>query len=63
MITLTRVAYQIEPRISEYTGKSTDTKPTSVTPGYKLNNGDTFYCMDDQTTFMYDAEGDEWIQQ
>lgn len=63
MITLTRAAYQLQFRTSEYTGKSTDTKPTSNTPGYELHNGDTFYCIDDQTTFMYDTEGDEWIQQ
>lgn len=59
MITLTRAAFQVMPRINEFSGKSTDTKPTASTPGYKLNNGDTFYCMDDQTTFMYDAEEDE----
>ena len=62
MIALARAAYQINNRTSEYVGKGTDTKPTKATPGCNLNNGDTFYYMDDQTTFMYDAEADEWKQ-
>lgn len=63
MITLIRAAYQTQFKINEFAGKSTDTKPKKNTSEYNLNNGDTLYCMDDQTTFMYDIDTDEWIEQ
>lgn len=63
MITLGRAAFQTQFRFNEYYGLSTDEKPTkaSGTPG--IPNGSTIYCMDNQTTFMYDSENDEWRQQ
>lgn len=63
MITLIRAAYQVNFRNNEYSGKSTDLKPHKDTPGYNLQNGDILYCMDDQTTFMFDIDTDDWIQQ
>lgn len=63
MITLIRAAHQVSYRNNEYTGKSTDVKPTKDTPGFNLENGDILYCMDDQTTFMYDVDIDDWHEQ
>lgn len=63
MITLGRAAYQSELRFNEYYGLSTDSKPTAATGTVGIPNGSTLYCMDDQVTFMYDAENDEWRQQ
>ena len=63
MISLIHVSYQSNYRINEYTGKSTDIKPKKNTPGFNLQNGDILYCMNDQTTFMYDIDTDEWIEQ
>lgn len=63
MITLIRAEHQVTYRNNEYVGRSTDIKPRKDTPGFNLRNGDILYCMDDQTTFMYDMEKDEWIEQ
>lgn len=63
MITLIRAAYQINFRINEFVGLSTDIKPKQNTKEFNLQNGDILYCIDDQTTFMYNKESDEWIQQ
>ncbi len=38
-----------------YTGLSTDGKPA-------VNNGDTFFEMDTNKTYVYDAENAEWKQ-
>lgn len=59
MITLIRASHQVNYRTNEYVGKSTDIKPRKDTPGFNIQNGDILYCMDDQTTFMYDMETDE----
>lgn len=63
MITLGRAAYQYILRFNEYYGLSTDTKPTAALGFKGIPNGSTLYCIDDQVTFMYDAENDEWRQQ
>ena len=63
MITLGRDAFQSQLRFNEYYGLSTDEKPTAATGVTNIPNGSTLYCMDDQVTFMYDAENDEWRQQ
>lgn len=63
MITLGRAAYQSELRFNEYYGLSSDHKPTFASDGVTIPNGSTLYCMDDQVTFMYDAQNDEWRQQ
>lgn len=63
MITLSRAAFQAQFRFNEYYGLSTDIKPTAAAGAANIPNGSTLYCMDNQTTFMYDAEGDEWIEQ
>lgn len=63
MITLIRPANQTVFRNSEFVGKSTDVRPKKNTPGFNLENGDILYCMDDQTTFMYDVDADEWLEQ
>lgn len=43
--------------INEYYGISTDTKPTDVP------NASTFYEMDTQKLYMYDATNAKWIEQ
>lgn len=63
MITLGRAAFQKECRFNEYYGLSTDEKPTEENSGFSIPNGSTLYCMDNQTTFMYDAENREWKPQ
>lgn len=63
MITLGRAAFQTQLRFNEYYGLSTDHKPTLEVDEVTIPNGSTLYCMDNQVTFMYDAENDEWRQQ
>lgn len=63
MITLGRAAFQTQLRFNEYYGLSTDHRPTLEADGEDIPNGSTLYCMDNQVTFMYDAENDEWRQQ
>lgn len=41
-----------------YVGLSTDNKPTR-----SVNNGSMFYEMDTQKKYMFDEEGQEWIEQ
>lgn len=41
-----------------YVGLSTDTKPTE-----DVNNGSRFYEMDTGKNYMYDAEGQQWLEQ
>ena len=41
-----------------YVGLSTDTKPTE-----DVNNGSRFYEMDTGASFMYDEEGQQWLEQ
>lgn len=47
----------------ELKGKSTDTKPTSTIDGVKIKNGSTFYEMDTQKVYMFDADASTWIEQ
>ena len=42
----------------DFTGKSTDTKPTTG-----IANGSTFYEMDTQELYMLDADTMTWIKQ
>lgn len=41
-----------------YVGLSTDTKPIE-----DVNNGSRFYEMNTQKSYMFDAEGQQWIEQ
>lgn len=45
----------------EFTGKSTDTKPTDEYDGVKILNGSTFLEMDTKKVLFYDAEAEEWV--
>ena len=44
--------------IRDYRGMSSDEKPVKNVP-----NGSTFYEMDTQKVFMFDAAQKEWIEQ
>ena len=44
--------------IREYTGLSTDTKPTENVP-----NGSSFYEINTKTMYVFDAENGTWIKQ
>ena len=46
--------------ILEYSGLSTDTKPTSLE---SIANGSLFFEIDTGKVYAYDAEGDEWIEE
>lgn len=41
----------------DFRGKSTDSKPQHVA------NGATFYEIDTQTLYMFDAESGDWVNQ
>lgn len=62
IITLGGAAFQKELRFNEYYGLSTDEKPVNDN-NINIPNGSTLYCMDNQVTFMFDAENNEWRQQ
>lgn len=42
----------------EYSGLSTDNKPTE-----DVKNGDIFCEMDTQAVFVFDEDGQQWIEQ
>lgn len=44
-------------KVCDMYGLSTDTKPTDV------GNASTFYEMDTQNLFMFDAQNSEWLEQ
>ena len=44
--------------VREYTGLSTDTKPTENVP-----NGSSFYEIDTKSMFLFDAENSTWTKQ
>ncbi len=58
MVTLGRAALQEMPRTNDWYGTSQDTKPTE-----SVRNGDTYYEMDTQKVYMYDAEAKLWREQ
>lgn len=53
MITVTGGAW-----VREYTGLSTDTKPTENVP-----NASSFYEIDTKTMFLFDGENATWVEQ
>ena len=53
MITVTGGAW-----VREYTGLSTDTKPTENVP-----NASSFFEIDTKSMFLFDAENSTWIKQ
>lgn len=46
---------------NEWVGLSTDDKPTPA--DYPVRNGDSFYEMDNQVTYWYDATFDTWLNE
>ena len=44
----------------DFTGLSTDTKPTITYNNMKIANGSTFFEMDNQAIKFYDEEGETW---
>ena len=56
MITLYRPANYNNPRASEYTGRSIDTKPNHV------ENGAIYKEMDTGRVYRYDKENNRWIE-
>ena len=44
-----------------FTGLSTDTKPTTKYDNKKIANGSTFFCMDTQTVYFYNAANNTWL--
>lgn len=47
----------------EFFGKSTDEKPIGKFNDIKINNGSVFVEMDTKKIFMYDEEGQVWLEQ
>ena len=43
---------------AEFYGKSTDTKPTEG-----VRNADVFYEMDTKKVFLFDEDGQAWLEQ
>lgn len=58
MVTLDRMGGTNVINSAEFKGLSTDTKPIDSVP-----NGSTFYEMDTQKVYMFDAENQLWIEQ
>lgn len=54
MITLYRPANYSNPRASEFTGRSIDTKPVGV------ENGSTYTELDTGRVYRFDAENKQW---
>ncbi len=50
--------YDSDGSAQDFRGKSTDVKPVTGVP-----NGSTFYEMDTQSVYMFDADGSTWIKQ
>lgn len=44
-------------------GKTGDTKPTGDWQGIRIENGSTFYDMETKKVYMYDEEGQTWLEQ
>lgn len=56
MITLYRPAGYDNPRASEFTGRSIDTKPINV------ENGASYIELDTGRVYRYDKENNKWIE-
>lgn len=56
MITLYRPANYTNPRASEFTGRSIDTKPVDV------ENGASYIELDTGRVYRYDKENNLWIE-
>lgn len=44
----------------DFSGLSTDTKPTGEVDGMTIRNGSSFFEMDTKQLFYYDAESETW---
>ncbi len=44
----------------DFVGLSTDTKPTGSVDGMTIRNGSSFFELDTQTLFFYDADSETW---
>ena len=45
----------------DFTGLSSDTKPTGTVDGVTIRNGSSFFEMDTKTVKFYDAAHETWI--
>ena len=60
MVTGTRTEGNNDISTFSFKGLSTDTKPTGLWKGTKIQNGSSFLEIDTQNLFFYDAENVTW---
>lgn len=63
MVTYTKTMVKDRLALFSYTGLSTDTKPDQTEGDIFIGNGSTFYEIDTGDVYMYDGEGNNWVQQ
>ncbi len=61
MITGVRVSGTAEKGKFEFTGLSTDTKPTETYKGTIIENGSSFFEMNNQKCKFYDEASKNWV--
>jgi len=65
MVTLQKMGNGFNRNILEIVCKSTDVKPLNSTggiDGQMIDNGSSLFQMDDSRVFLFDYDGDEWIE-
>lgn len=60
MVTVERDTISTEGAHHDFTGLSTDTKPTISYNGFNILNGSTFLEMDTKVVYFYDAAAGVW---
>ena len=63
MVTATRTEGNNELSSFSFKGLSTDTKPTVSWNNTRINNGSTFFEMDNQVMYFYDGATNTWLNQ
>lgn len=61
MITAVRTGGTLEAGTFDFTGKSTDDKPTESWEGTQILNTSTFFEMDTLKVKFYDQSTDDWL--
>ena len=61
MITAVRTGGTEERGVFEFTGLSSDTKPTGEWEGTEIDNSSSFFEMDTKTVSFYDGNTDTWV--
>lgn len=63
MVTLIKYGNSYNTMVSEISGLSTDTKPTTTVEGLPIQNGSVFIETDTGKRFMFDQENTTWYEQ